>query len=190
MYLKLKVICTNACFNTFINSLHVYGRSENSTASGRVLAKKTGSGALYEGKEIFLQILHNDPLKSFLFCLHTFGVRRSIDGLEPENQPGFGSIFGQKLDPKALFQVQRAPLNISELVEAPASIGQYICFSSPNQSNQSAGFALLFPFGFLPGGPGNRARSRSDYGLVFILDRRSLLLAQLTHVEKWSFFMM
>jgi len=32
-----------------------------------------------------------DNFRSLLFCSHTFSVRRSIDLLDPENQPGFGS---------------------------------------------------------------------------------------------------
>ena len=36
-----------------------------------------------------MNILNNS--KSLLFCFHTFCVRRSIDGLDPENRPGSGS---------------------------------------------------------------------------------------------------
>ena len=32
-----------------------------------------------------------DKFKSLLFCFHTFGVRRTIDVLDSENQPGSGS---------------------------------------------------------------------------------------------------
>ena len=32
-----------------------------------------------------------DNIKSLLFCFHTFGVRRTIDVLDSENQPGSGS---------------------------------------------------------------------------------------------------
>ena len=30
--------------------------------------------------------------KSLLFCFHTFGVRRTIDALDSENQPGSGAL--------------------------------------------------------------------------------------------------
>ena len=33
-----------------------------------------------------------DNFKNFLVCFLSFGVRRSIDVLDPENQPGFGRI--------------------------------------------------------------------------------------------------
>ena len=33
-----------------------------------------------------------DNFKSLLFCFHTFGVRRTIDVLDSENQPGSGSV--------------------------------------------------------------------------------------------------
>ena len=33
-----------------------------------------------------------DNIKSLLFCVHTFGVRRTIDVLDSENQSGFGKI--------------------------------------------------------------------------------------------------
>ena len=33
-----------------------------------------------------------DHLRVRLFCFHTFGVRRSIDILDPENQSGSGPI--------------------------------------------------------------------------------------------------
>ena len=33
-----------------------------------------------------------DNIKSLLFCFHTFGVRRTIDVLDSENQPGSGKI--------------------------------------------------------------------------------------------------
>ena len=38
----------------------------------------------------FTNILDNN--KSLLFCFHTFGVRRTIDVLDLENQPGSGKI--------------------------------------------------------------------------------------------------
>ena len=59
------------------------------------LAKKTDSGALYTSNEgRFLKgfkanILDN--FKSNLFRFHAFGVRRTIDVLDPENQPGSGA---------------------------------------------------------------------------------------------------
>ena len=34
-----------------------------------------------------------DNFKSLLFCFHTFGVRRTIDVLDPEKQPGSGKIW-------------------------------------------------------------------------------------------------
>ena len=33
-----------------------------------------------------------DKFISLLLCFHTFGVRRTIDVLDPENQPGSGSF--------------------------------------------------------------------------------------------------
>ena len=60
-----------------------------------VLAKKTGSGALYlKQMEIFKSLKANilDNFKSLLFCFHTFGVRRTIDVVDSENQPGPGSV--------------------------------------------------------------------------------------------------
>ena len=33
-----------------------------------------------------------DDFKDLLFCFHTFGVRRDIDVLDPEHQPGSGKI--------------------------------------------------------------------------------------------------
>ena len=33
-----------------------------------------------------------DNITILLFCLHTFGVRRTIDELDSENQPGSGQI--------------------------------------------------------------------------------------------------
>ena len=33
-----------------------------------------------------------DNIESLLFCFHTFGVRRTIDVLDSENQPGSGKI--------------------------------------------------------------------------------------------------
>ena len=33
-----------------------------------------------------------DNFKSLFFCFHTFGVRRTIDVLDSENQPGSGNI--------------------------------------------------------------------------------------------------
>ena len=32
-----------------------------------------------------------DNFESFLYCFHTYGVRRTIDVLDSENQPGSGS---------------------------------------------------------------------------------------------------
>ena len=34
--------------------------------------------------------LNLDNFKPHLFCVHTFGVRRSIDVLDPKNSPGSG----------------------------------------------------------------------------------------------------
>ena len=36
-----------------------------------------------------------DNFKSILFCFHTFGVRRSIDVLDSEKQPGSGAYRGR-----------------------------------------------------------------------------------------------
>ena len=35
---------------------------------------------------------NNDPSHTKLICFHTFGVRRTIDVLDSENQPGSGSV--------------------------------------------------------------------------------------------------
>ena len=56
-----------------------------------VLTKITGSRALYlKRREIlkFYKMQFLDNFKSLLFCYLTFGVRRSINVLDSENQPG------------------------------------------------------------------------------------------------------
>ena len=55
--------------------------------SDPVFGQKTGSGDLYLERREILKRLSNeiiDRFKSLLFAFHTFGVRRSIDALDPE----------------------------------------------------------------------------------------------------------
>ena len=67
--------------------------------------QKTGSGALYlKRREIFkANILDN--FKSLIFCFHTFGVRRTIDVLDSENQLGSDPVFGPDSDPGLTWDV-------------------------------------------------------------------------------------
>ena len=56
-----------------------------------VLAKKPDPGLCTTKEGRFLKVFKAnilDNFKSLLFCLHTFGVRRNIDVLDSENQPG------------------------------------------------------------------------------------------------------
>ena len=55
--------------------------------SGSVLLLISGSG-FYDYMEYL------DNFKSLLLCFHTFGVRRSINVLNPENQPGGSGVLG------------------------------------------------------------------------------------------------
>ena len=52
-------------------------------------AKNTGFGALY--------LEWKDKFKSIFFCFHTFGVRRSTEVLDPENQSRDTVKFGPEL---------------------------------------------------------------------------------------------
>ena len=62
-----------------------------------VLTKKTDPGSVPQTKRFskFYKMNILDNIKSLLFCFHTFGVRRSINVLDSENQPGSGSAFIQ-----------------------------------------------------------------------------------------------
>ena len=53
---------------------------------------KFGSRALYLEQRENLLMNFFDDFKSLLFCFHTFGLIRSIDVLNPENQPGSGKF--------------------------------------------------------------------------------------------------
>ena len=60
-----------------------------------VLAKKPDPGLCTSNEGRFLKVYWMnilDNIKSLLFCFHTFGVRRTIDVLDSENQPGSGKI--------------------------------------------------------------------------------------------------
>ena len=60
-----------------------------------VLAKKTDPELCSSNEERFLKFLSMnflDNFKSLYFCLNTFGLRRSIDALDSDNQPGSGKI--------------------------------------------------------------------------------------------------
>ena len=60
----------------------------------RLDKKKRIQGFLPQTKrifEIFYKMNILDNFKSIIFCFHTFGVRRLIDVLDSENQPGSGS---------------------------------------------------------------------------------------------------
>ena len=61
-----------------------------------VLADKSESGlwVYLKRREILKCYSMNilDNFKSLLFCFHTFDVRRSIDVLDSENQPGSGPV--------------------------------------------------------------------------------------------------
>ena len=60
----------------------------------RVFGQFRIQGSYLERKEIFKTYVMNilDNFESLLFCFHTFGVRRTIDVLDSENQPGSGSV--------------------------------------------------------------------------------------------------
>ena len=63
----------------------------NNQGWGSGVGLENGSGALYLKqieilKVYWMNILDN--IKIILFCFHTFGVRRTIDVLDSENQPG------------------------------------------------------------------------------------------------------
>ena len=60
-----------------------------------VLAKKPDPGLSTSNEERFFKVFFANSLDNFeslLFCFHTFGVRRTIDVLDSENQPGSGSV--------------------------------------------------------------------------------------------------
>ena len=62
-----------------------------------VLAKKPDPGLCNSHEGRFLKVFKAniiDNLKSHLFCFDTFGVRPSIDVLDPENPPGSGFTWG------------------------------------------------------------------------------------------------
>jgi len=57
--------------------------------------KKTDPGLYTSNKGRFLKVYRMnilDNLNSLLFCFHTYGVRRTIDVLDSENQPGSGAL--------------------------------------------------------------------------------------------------
>ena len=59
------------------------------------LAKKPDPGLCMANEERFLKDFKKnilDILNTLLFCFHTFSVRRTIDVLASENQPGSGSV--------------------------------------------------------------------------------------------------
>ena len=63
-----------------------------------VMTKKTDPGLCTSNDERFLIVFCEyilDNYKSLPFCFHTFGVRRSIDVLDSEKQPGSRSAFIQ-----------------------------------------------------------------------------------------------
>ena len=49
--------------------------------------------------------------KSLLFCLYSFGVRRTIDLLDSENQPGSGAL-GLKVDNSQKIKTKEKALKI------------------------------------------------------------------------------
>ena len=60
-----------------------------------VLAKKPDPGLCTLNEEIFLKISKANILDNYEnhpFCFNNFGVRRTIDVLDSENQPGSGSV--------------------------------------------------------------------------------------------------
>ena len=66
------------------------------TAYNIILCKTSWKRGLRTSDEgtFFCYIWKNlfDDFKRLFFCFHTFGVRRSIDVLDPENQPGSGKF--------------------------------------------------------------------------------------------------
>ena len=61
----------------------------------RFWPRKRIRGSVPQTKWRFLKVYKTnilDNIKSLLFCFHTFGVRRTIDVLDSENQPGPGQI--------------------------------------------------------------------------------------------------
>ena len=84
----------------------------------RFWPKKPDPG-LFSNQWRFLKVYKTNILdiKSLLFCFHTFGVRRTIDVLDSENQPESGSgkirtgpaLYGYRgrLTPKVLKQKRR-----------------------------------------------------------------------------------
>ena len=85
-----KITCTGA--NTgqrLVIFLLLLGRDEDP-----VMAKKPYPGLYTSNEWRFLKLYKTnilDNIKSLLFCFHTFGVRRTIDVLDSDNQPGSGS---------------------------------------------------------------------------------------------------
>ena len=62
---------------------------------GSSFGLKPGSGALSSNEGRFLKVYRLnilDNIKSLLFCVHTFGVRRTLYVLDSENQSGSGKI--------------------------------------------------------------------------------------------------
>ena len=61
----------------------------------RFWPKKTDPGLCTSNEGRILEVYKMnilDNFKRFFFCFHTFGVRRTVDVLDPEKQPGSGSI--------------------------------------------------------------------------------------------------
>ena len=59
------------------------------------MAKKPGiRGSVPQTKGVFFKVFKAKVLDNFKshFCLHTFGVRRTKDVLDSENQPGSGTV--------------------------------------------------------------------------------------------------
>ena len=57
--------------------------------------QKTDPGLCSSNEGRFLKVFQANILdnsNSHLFCFHTFGVRRTIDVLDSENQPGSGAL--------------------------------------------------------------------------------------------------
>ena len=69
--------------------VNLSGRNEDP-----VLTKKPDPGFYTSNEWRFLKVDKTnilDSIKSLFFCFHTFGVRRTIDVLDSENQPRSGS---------------------------------------------------------------------------------------------------
>ena len=61
----------------------------------RFWPKKPDPGLCISNEERFLKVYEAkvlDNFKSHIFCFYTFSVRRTIDVLDSENQPGSGSV--------------------------------------------------------------------------------------------------